>query len=292
MIIQENLNLDNSLSQNRAIRLLHVSKSGFFDWKSRNNNDKNSYKRDMEIRNEIQKIAVEFPRYGYRRITVELRNRGYIINHKKVLWLMKKDNLLCVKKKFKPMITNSNHDLRKYPNLLLGLKIMRPNQVWASDITFIQLTEEYVYLSVILDLFSRKCVGWDLSRNLDTHLTLNALNKAIKSRWKGNALGLIHHSDQGIQYASSMYINRLKEHDIKISMSRRGNPYDNAFVESFIKTLKYEEVYLNEYETYTDAYENINKFIEEVYNKKRLHSSIGYRSPIDFEMQLNINTFS
>jgi transposase InsO family protein len=244
----------------------------------------------MEIRSEIQKIAVDFPKYGYRRISAELRNRWFIVNNKKVLRLMREDSLLCVKKKFKPVTTNSNHNLIKYPNLMLDLKITYPNQVWASDITFIQLAKEFVYLAVILDLYSRKCIGWKLGENLDTQLTLGALNKAIKTRWNENIRGLIHHSDQGVQYASAAYIDCLKEHNIKISMSRKGNPYDNAFVESFIKTLKYEEVYLKEYESFQEAQSNINQFIREVYNKKRLHSSLGYQSPNDFEKELNLNS--
>lgn len=290
MIINENLNLNNTISINNASQLLGVSRRGFYKWKYRLENGSGSLINGMEIKNEIQKIAVEYSRYGYRRITAELRNRGFIVNRKKVLRLMREDNLLCIMKKFKPITTNSNHNFMKYPNLLIDLEITGPNQVWASDITYIQLTREYVYLGVIIYLFTRKCIGWDLSRNLDTQLTLNALNKAINTRWNENIRELIHHSDQGVQYASNAYTDCLKEHNIRISMSRKGNPYDNAFVESFIKTLKYEEVYLKEYESFEDALENIYKFIEVVYNKKRLHSSLGYRSPNDFEDQLNLNS--
>jgi transposase InsO family protein len=164
------------------------------------------------------------------------------------------------------------------------------NQVWASDITYIRLSEEFVYLAVILDLFSRRCIGWDLDRNLSTELTLNALKMAIKGRWNDNLRGLIHHSDQGVQYASKEYIESLEAHGIRISMAAQGNPYDNAFVESFIRTLKYEEVYLNEYEAFSEALENISRFIEDVYNRKRLHSSLGYRSPIDFEKEVTLNS--
>ena len=178
----------------------------------------------------------------------------------------------------------------EYPNLLKDLEITKPNQVWASDITHIQLVKEFVYLAVIIGLFTRKCIGWNLGRNLDPQLTLNALNKAINTRWDENIRELIHHSDQGVQYASIAYADCLKEHNIKISMSGKGNPYDNVFVESFIKTLKYEEVYLKEYESFSDAQSNINQFIKEVYNKKRLHSSLGYKSPDDFEKELNLNS--
>jgi transposase InsO family protein len=253
---------------------------------------------DVNVRHEIQKIAVEFPAYGYRRITAELRNRGYVVNHKRVLRLMREDNLLCVRKDFKPGTTDSEHNLRVYPNLVKGLKITRLNQVWASDITYIHLSSEFVYLAVILDLFSRKCIGWNLDRSLHTELALKALAVAIETRWTESLreTGLIHHSDQGVQYASGEYIGCLEAHGILISMAARGNPYDNAFVESFIRTLKYEEVYLNEYETFSDALDNITHFIEDVYNKKRLHSAIGYRSPIDFEKEVRaskvLNTVS
>ena len=290
MIIQENLNLNNLLSINKVAQSLNVSRRGFYKWKNCQKLENQLHIDEMKIRNEIQEIAVEFPRYGYRRMSVELRNRSFIVNRKKVLRLMREDNLLCIKKRFKPVTTNSNHNLMKYPNLIKDLEITKPNQVWASDITYIQLTKEFVYLAVILDLFTRKCISWDLSRNLDALLTLNALNRAIETRWDINIRGLIHHSDQGVQYASIAYTDSIKEHNIKISMSRKGNPYDNAFVESFIKTLKYEEVYLKEYESFPDAHSNINQFIKEVYNKKRLHSSLGYRSPDDFEKELNLNS--
>jgi transposase InsO family protein len=290
MIVLNNLNSNNPISINRATQLLNVNRSGFYKWKTRSISNPKLLVYEMKVKNEIQKIAIEFPRYGYRRITAELRNRGLTVNHKKILRFMKEDNLLCVKKRFKPLTTNSNHNFMKYPNMLTDLDITGPNQVWASDITYIQLIKEFVYLAVIIDLFTRKCIGWDLSRNLDTQLTLNALNKAINTRWDDNIRELIHHSDQGVQYASTSYIDRLAEFNIKVSMSRKGNPYDNAFVESFIKTLKYEEIYLKEYESFPDAQSNIDRFIVEVYNRKRLHSSLGYRSPDDFEKELNLNS--
>ncbi len=181
MIIQENINSDCPVSIHRASQLLDVSKGGFYKWEKRLNNEHGFSEKKMDVRNEMQKIAVEFPGYGYRRITVELRNRGYLVNHKRVLWLMREDNLLCVKKKFKPATTDSNHNLKKYPNLIRDLEITRLNQVWASDITYIQLSREFVYLAVILDLFSRRCIGWDLSRNIDTQLTLTALENIALS---------------------------------------------------------------------------------------------------------------
>ena len=222
-------------------------------------------------------------------MTVELHNRGYLMNHKKVLRLMRDDNLLCIRKHFKPLTTNSNHPHKVYPNLLRYRKITSPDQGWASDITYIQLPDTFVYLAVILDVFTRKCIGWQLGKYLDTQLTLDALNQALCQRWNSSLHGLIHHSDQGVQYASTDYVNQLKSHDIQISMSRKGNPYDNAFAESFIKTLKYEEVYLNDYDSFVDALENIGGFIDRVYNKKRLHSSIGYKSPETFEKEVKTN---
>lgn len=293
MAIQKNLNPGSPVSLCQATQLLGVSRSGYIEWEKRLDNGPIFSKDDMDIRNEIQNIVVEFSGYGYRRITVELRNRGYSVNHKRVLRLMREDNLLRIKKRFKPVTTDSNHNLKKYPNLIKDLEITRLNQVWASDITYIRLLKEFVYLAVILDLFSRRCIGWELSRNIDTQLTLIALEKALKDRWDESLRGeLIHHSDQGVQYASDDYIKCLEDHGIQISMSRKGNPYDNAFVESFIGTLKCEEVYLNEYETYFDALDNIPAFIEDVYNEKRLHSSLGYRSPIAFEREVNLNTIA
>ncbi len=293
MFIQEYLNSGCPISVPQAARLLDISKSGFYEWKRRLDNGPIFSEEEMDVRNEIQNIVVEFPGYGYRRITVELGNRGYSVNHKRVLRLMREDNLLRIRKRFKPVTTDSNHNLKKYPNLVKDLEITRLNRVWASDITYIRLLKEYVYLAVILDLFSRRCIGWDLSRNIDTQLTLYALEKALEDRWNEDLRGeLIHHSDQGVQYASDQYTKCLEEHGIQISMSRKGNPYDNAFVESFIGTLKCEEVYLNEYETYSDALDNIPAFIEEVYNKKRLHSSLGYRSPVAFEKEVNLNTIA
>jgi len=293
MFIQEILKSGCPVSVHRVTELIDVSMSGFYEWKKRLNNEPIFSKEDMDVRNDIQNIAIEFPMYGYRRLAAELRNRGYLINHKRVLRLMREDNLLCIRKRFKPVTTDSNHNLRKYQNLIKDLEITRLNQVWASDITYIHLIKETVYLAVILDLFSRRCIGWELGRNIDTQLTLNTLEKALKDRWNEDLWGkLIHHSDQGVQYASDQYIKRLEEHGIQISMSRKGNPYDNAFVESFIGTLKCEEVYLNEYETFSDALDNILTFIEGVYNKKRLHSSLGYQSPIAFEKEVNLNTIA
>ncbi len=292
MTIQQNIDQYGPMSIQHATSLMNVSRCGYYKWLHQSDSNPNQVKIDMQIRDELQKIAIDYPGYGYRRMTVELGRRGHHLNHKRVLRLMREDSLLCFKKRFKPLTTNSNHDHKVYPNLVRGMEITGPNQVWASDITYIQLTSEFIYLAVILDLFTRRCIGWELSRDIDTQLVLSALDNALKDRWDPDIKELIHHSDQGVQYASGEYIDRLKEHDFQISMSRKGNPYDNAFVESFIGTLKCEEVYLNEYETFPDALDNIPTFIEEVYNKKRLHSSLGYRSPMAFEKEVNLNTIA
>jgi transposase InsO family protein len=189
-------------------------------------------------------------------------------------------------KRFRVCTTDSKHGLPVYPNLVKDLAITRLDQAWASDITYIALCKGFVYLAVIIDMFSRKCIGWQLSRNIDSQLCIDALHKAFEERKYSDLTGLIHHSDQGIQYASSEYTALLQAHGILISMGRKGNPYDNAHAESFIKTIKYDEVYMTEYIDFEDAYNNIEQFIEDVYNKKRLHSSIGYLPPTEFEQQV------
>ena len=246
---------------------------------------------DKSIRDSILAIALEFQKYGYRRITAELHRRDQLVNHKKVLRIMREENILCrPKKKFRIITTDSNHDYPVYPNLTKGIVIPKITQLWVADITYLHLLHECVYLAVVIDVYSRKCVGWELSRHIDTELVLNALDMAVDTRIQFGIGSLIHHSDQGAQYAYNEYVNRLKELGIKISMSRKGNPYDNAFAESFMKTLKAEEVYLKEYKTFDEAYNNIKQFIERVYNKKRLHSSIGYLPPDEFEAKvLNIS---
>lgn len=271
----------------RACSSLDFSKSVYYYALKSNKID------DSLILKEIQGIALEFPKYGYRQITKEMHRRGQVINHKKVLKIMREENLLCkTKKKYKITTTDSNHDYPVYPNMVKNLTLTRINQVWVADITYVHLLNEHVYLAVIIDVFSRKCVGWELSRRIDTLLVLEALNMAIDTRLQSGISDLIHHSDQGVQYASNEYVDRLKELDIKISMSRAGNPYDNAFAESFMKTIKVEEVYLKEYKTFEEAYNNIKEFIEEVYNNKRLHSSIGYLPPVEFEAKVLNNSLS
>jgi transposase InsO family protein len=240
----------------------------------------------MELRSEIQKLALEYPSYGYRRISKQLQQDGYFANHKRVLRLMRLDNLLCLRKRGFIVTTDSDHGLPVYPNLVPELQVNGINQLWVADITYIRLRHEFIYLAVLLDVFSRRSVGWELGRRLDASLPLAALHRALELRRPEP--GLVHHSDRGVQYASVVYTETLLRHGIRISMSRKGNPYDNAFAESFIKTLKYEEVYLNEYANLTEARERIGQFIEAVYNRKRLHSSLGYRSPETFETDQNL----
>ena len=266
-----------------ACEAFQISKSSYYDWK---NKDKQT-DLDKYLKKEIQGIALEFPFYGYRRITKELQRRELLANHKKVLRIMKEDNLICRRKKaFRPVTTQSDHNYNIYPNLIKNVEVTGLNQVWVSDITYIRLPEGFVYLSSIMDMFSRKCIGWSLGRYIDSLLTLEALEMAIAKRKQIGFSNLIHHSDRGVQYASDDYIELLEKNGIKISMSASGNPYDNAFAESFNKTLKVEEVYINEYETFEDALKNIKHFIDIVYNKKRLHSSIGYVPPEEFEREV------
>jgi len=240
----------------------------------------------MELRDEIQKLAVQMPAYGYRRITAALQRAGWEVNHKRVLRLMRADNLLCLRKRAFVRTTDSDHELPVYPNLARELQVTGLNQLWVADITYIRLVLEFVYLAVILDAFSRRVIGWALGRTLEAELAVAALQMAIG---RGRvAPGLVHHSDRGVQYASKDYVALLTEHAILISMSRRGNPYDNAQAESFMKTLKYEEVHRQEYRNLTEARSSIQHFLERVYNEKRLHSAIGYRPPVEFEQQLRL----
>jgi len=242
---------------------------------------------DQERIDRIEAIIEEFPGYGYRRVTQQLHREHIKVNHKKVLRIMRERNLIRKRKRRFIRTTNSTHTYRIYPNLLQNRPITALNQVWAADITYIRIMTAFVYLAVIVDLCSRKAIGYCISRNLDTALCVSALSMALTHR--NPPQGVIHHSDRGVQYASREYVNLLLSHKFLISMARKGNPFDNAAVESFIKTLKTEEVYLWEYRTLADVQKRVPYFIEQVYNQKRLHSSLNYRPPNEFE-QLFLST--
>jgi transposase InsO family protein len=277
-----------SLSLSRLCSALGVSRSGYYDWLNLKDAppSADALGKETELKSQIHKIVLEFPGYGYRRVTKELKRRDYLVNHKRVLRLMREESLLCRRNKQIFRTTDSSHNLPVYANLAKDMNVTDINQLWVADITYIRLPDEFVYLAVLIDVYSRKCVGWHLDDRLDTELPLTALRNALESRWHSELSGLVHHSDRGVQYASSEYTECLKFHNATISMSRKGCPLDNAFAESFIKTVKAEEVYLFEYETRQEAYERIPEFIDDVYNQKRLHSALGYLPPNEFEEQL------
>lgn len=241
--------------------------------------------RDKERRVEVQQVALELRTSGYRPITKELRQRQKIINHKVVLRLMREDNLLCRPHRAWTATTDSNHHFPTFPNLARQLVLTSINQLWVGDITYIRLRQEFIYLAILLDAFSRRCIGWALARYLDVRLSLAALKMALCTRTFTPGQ-LMHHSDRGVQYACHDYVEVLQQNQITISMSRIGNPYDNAIAERFMRTLKYEEIYLNDYDTFVEVFSSVQHFIERVYNSKRLHSALGYLSPIAFESSL------
>ena len=273
------------LTIERMVELGQVSRSGFYRFQVK---PANSPEKDMDLRDAIQRIALEWPSYGRPRITEELRRRGWTVNPKRVYRLLREDNLLCVRRRKFIVTTDSTHGRRIYPNLATELALTGVDQLWRADLTYIRLQEEFVFLAVILDAFSRRVIGWALGHTLEDELTLAALRMAL--RYRNVQPGLVHHSDRGSQYASNDYTDLLKAHGIQISMSRKGNPWDNAAVESFMKTLKYEEVLRNEYRDLADARTSIAQFLEKVYNQKRLHSALGYRPPAEFEAQLAIES--
>ena len=238
----------------------------------------------MTLRNQIQQIALRWPAYGYRRVHAELVRQGWQVNHKRVLRLMRSDNLLCVRRRKFLFTTDSRHRLPIYPNLVEELIVTGIDQLWEADITYIRLQLEFVYLAVLLDACSRRCLGWALRRSLEAALALEALRMALRQRRPKP--GLVHHSDRGVQYASRDYTAELQQHGIRISMSRSASPYDNAQAESFIKTLKYEEVYRMEYRTLEEARASIGEFLDKIYNRERLHSALDYRPPLEFERHL------
>ena len=267
-----------SLGVEPMCRLAQVSRAGFYRFLQ----PRYPGEEQMEVRNAIQQIVVEHRRrYGYRRVTVELGRRGMAVNHKRVLRLMREDNLLGIEPKAFLATTESDHDQPVYLNLARRMKLTAINQLWVADITYIRLRQEFVYLAVVLDVFSRKVVGWALDRTLTTRLPLLALERAITLRQP--AAGLVHHSDRGIQYASQQYTALLQIHGILPSMSRPGNPYDNAFCESFIKTLKREQIDVHAYHYIDELNTHLEQFIEHYYNRLRLHSALGYKTPEEFE---------
>jgi putative transposase len=244
--------------------------------------------RDTALRHAVERTVLDFPGYGYRRVTAALRRDGWAVNHKRVLRVLREQALLCqLKRRFVPT-TDSRHGHRRYPNLVKDLCITRLDQVWVADITYIRLPEAFVYLAAILDAYSRRCIGWHVSRFIDTDLALAALDHALAARRPPP--GLIHHSDQGVQYASGAYVARLEAAGVRSSMAAVGNPYENAQAESFFKTLKREEVYLNDYRDFAEAQDRLAHFIDDVYNTKRLHSSLGYRPPAEFEARCALST--
>jgi putative transposase len=268
------------LSLQRMCELGQVSRAGWY----RQGADPQPADRDLKLRDEIQKIALEWPAYGSRRITAELRRRKWTVNRKRVQRLMREDNLLCLRKRKFVVTTDSDHGLRVYPNLARQMTLTGIDQLWRADITYVRLEVEFVYLAVILDAYSRRVIGWELDGTLEDSLTLAALRMALSRRTVTPEL--VHHSDRGVQYASGDYTQLLKDHDIRISMSRKANPWDNAACESFMKTLKCEEVYRTEYRNQAQAWVRIGEFLEGVYNEKRLHSALDYRSPVEFERKL------
>ena len=269
------------LTVERMTKLGQVSRASFYRFDENAASDSEA---DMDLRDAIQRIALEWPSYGRRRITQELRRRGWPVNWKRVYRLMREDRLLCVRRRKFVVTTDSHHGRKLYPNLAGSLVLTGVDQLWVADITYIRLRTEFVFLAVILDAFSRRVIGWALDLTLEDDLTLCALRMALAQR--AVRPGLVHHSDRGSQYASSDYTDLLKANRIEISMSRPGNPWDNAACESFIKTLKYEEIYRNEYRDLPEARASIRQFLEKVYNGKRLHSALGYRPPIEFERSL------
>jgi transposase InsO family protein len=275
------MRLQGNLSIERMCQLAQVSRAGFYRAYQESEPDQE----ELDLRSTIQQIFLEHRRrYGYRRIAKELRRRGLVVNRKRVQRLMQTDNLLGLQPKAFVTTTNSRHECEVYLNLARRLKLTGINQLWVADITYIRLGKEFVYLAVILDAFSRKVVGWEVDRQMTCALTRTALERAIAARQP--APGLVHHSDRGVQYAAAEYTNLLAQYQIVPSMSRPANPYDNAACESFMKTLKREEIYAGDYRDLEDLRQHLEEFIERYYNQVRLHSALGYQPPAEFEQAL------
>jgi len=269
------------LSIVRMVELGGVSRASFYRYEEDGTPGPD---RDMDLRDAIQRIALEWPSYGRPRITAELRRQGWTVNPKRVYRLLREDNLLCVRKRKFLVTTDSNHKRRVYPNLAGQMTLTGIDQLWVADITYIRLETEFVYLAVVIDAFSRRVIGWALDRSVEDELTLAALRMALELRQP--AAGWVHHSDRGSQYASGDYTDLLKAHGCKISMSHKASPWENGGCESWMKTLKYEEVYRQEYRDLAEARASLARFIDQVYNQKRLHSALGYRPPVEFEQAL------
>jgi putative transposase len=267
----------------RLCRLGGVSRAGYY----RHFEASAPARADTELRDCIQRLSLKHRHYGYRRIAAQLRREGQIVNAKRVLRLMREDNLLCLRAcPFVPRTTDSHHGFAVVPNLTRGLRPTGVDQLWVADITYVRLGEAFVYLAIVLDAFSRKVIGWAIDDHLEARLAVEALDMALLAR-NPPADSLIHHSDRGVQYASGDYTDRLQTRDIAISMSRVANPYDNAKAESFMKTLKAEEVNGKAYATLDEARRDIGKFIDTLYNTDRLHSALGYKPPVEFEAELS-----
>ncbi len=265
-------------------QLAAVSRAGYYRHLAQHQPDQE----DMDVRAAIQEIALAHQRrYGYRRITAELHRRGMQVNHKRVARLMREDNLLSLRYRHYIVTTDSQHNLEVYLNLASRMQLTAINQLWIADITYIRLQREFVYLAAILDAFSRRVIGWALDRTLAARLPLAALAQAIAQRQPPP--GLVHHSDRGVQYASHDYIGLLEAHSMTPSMSRPANPYDNATCESFMKTLKHEEIYCRDYRDIDDLRRHVEEFLDRYYNHQRLHSALGYRTPAEFEQQCLTN---
>jgi len=278
--IEKEIQLATLIPAQRLCGLATVSRAGFYRWQ----HALPAADSDLDLRDEIQRIALEWPCYGRRRVTAELQRRGWTVNHKRVWRLMREDNLLCLRRRKFVVTTDSGHCRPVYPNLAREMVLTGINQLWVADITYIRLETEFVYLAVVIDAFSRRAIGWALERTVEDDLTMAALHMALKLRRPSP--GLVHHSDRGSQYASTDYTDLLKAHGCHISMSHKASPWENAACESWMKTLKSEEVYRQEYRSLAEARACIEQFIDKVYNQKRLHSALGYRPPAEFERSL------